>query len=85
MTDSDLVSTGFVAAHVGCSPSFLKDAEREGKLPPTQRLIGVGREWRAWPASALPELERQVSELLRGTGRRKDRATTVREEVAPTA
>ena len=74
MTDTDLVSTGFVAARVGCSPSFLKDAEREGKLPPTRRLIGVGREWRAWPASALPDLERQVSELLRGNGRRRSPA-----------
>ena len=74
MTDIDLVSTGFVAARVGCSRSFLKDAEQESKLPPTRRLIGVGREWRAWPLSDLPQIEERVTDLLRGNGRRRSPA-----------
>ncbi len=74
MTDDDLVSTGFVAHQLGCSLTFLKDAERGGKLPPTRRLVGVGRVWRAWPASDLPLIEERVGHLMRGNGRRRSAA-----------
>ncbi len=73
MTDGDLLSTGLVARRLGCSLSFLKDAERAGKLPATRRLIGVGREWRAWPVTDLPMIQERVGELVRES-RRRDRA-----------
>ena len=80
---AELIGSGDLARTLGVPHSTVKRWDERGKLVPALRVSGSNR--RAWPASALPELERQVSELLRGTGRRTVRTTTVREEVAPTA
>ncbi|MDP9364403.1 MAG: hypothetical protein M3Q10_09310 [Chloroflexota bacterium] len=74
MTDDTLVSTGYVARHLGCSVTALKNWERDGTLPSTRRLIGARREWRVWPVSDLPMIEERVGHLVRGPGRPRVRA-----------
>ncbi len=71
---TDLISTGLAAHTIGCPVSTLKSLERDGRVLPATRVLGLGRDWRAWRRADLPELEQQVASLLRGNGRRRSAA-----------